>query len=223
MCLFLCQASCCMWLYLVSGDHCCIEWHIPLVLVAWNVNGKKEHNYPSIISSTPQVRKPRFIRIQVKWVCYVHLVCLRVPSLTLRPQTLLDSFCVKGRETQHVATQATNYHRYGASARAAAANSGSHLSPLASSFSLLYSNSSLVSVAYSALGATCQAPLAWFLESNAWTAICSVANTQHKERPNKQEHHGQVQKWSKWRLGFARSNLHSTMASTGQLSWQNPQ
>ena len=44
-------------------------------------------------------------------------------------------------------------YRYGASALAAAANSGSHLSPFANSFSLLYSNSSLVSVAYSALGA----------------------------------------------------------------------
>ncbi len=44
-------------------------------------------------------------------------------------------------------------YRYGASALAAAANSGSHLSPFAKSFSLLYSNSSLVSVAYSALGA----------------------------------------------------------------------
>ena len=44
-------------------------------------------------------------------------------------------------------------YRYGASALAAAANSGSHLSPFAKSFSLLYNNSSLVSVAYSALGA----------------------------------------------------------------------
>ena len=44
-------------------------------------------------------------------------------------------------------------YRYGASARATAANSGSHLSPLAKSFSLLYNSSSLVSVAYSALGA----------------------------------------------------------------------
>lgn len=35
----------------------------------------------------------------------------------------------------------------------AAASSGSHLSPLDSSFSLLYNSSSLVSVAYSALGA----------------------------------------------------------------------
>lgn len=34
----------------------------------------------------------------------------------------------------------------------AAANSGSHLSPFARSFSLLYSSSSLVSVEYSALG-----------------------------------------------------------------------
>lgn len=33
-----------------------------------------------------------------------------------------------------------------------AASSGSHLSPLARSFSLLYSSSSLVSVEYSALG-----------------------------------------------------------------------
>lgn len=46
-----------------------------------------------------------------------------------------------------------DFYRYGASALAAAANSGSHLSPFAKSFSLLYSNSSLVSVAYSALGA----------------------------------------------------------------------
>lgn len=44
-------------------------------------------------------------------------------------------------------------HRYGASALAAAASSGSHLSPFASSFSLLYNNSSLVSMAYSAFGA----------------------------------------------------------------------
>ncbi len=44
-------------------------------------------------------------------------------------------------------------HRYGASALAAAASSGSHLSPFANSFSLLYSNSSLVSIAYSAFGA----------------------------------------------------------------------
>lgn len=35
----------------------------------------------------------------------------------------------------------------------AAASSGSHLSPLASNFSLLYISSSRVSVAYSALGA----------------------------------------------------------------------
>lgn len=42
---------------------------------------------------------------------------------------------------------------YGASARATAASSGSHLSPFANSFSLLYRSSSLVSVAYSALGA----------------------------------------------------------------------
>lgn len=44
-------------------------------------------------------------------------------------------------------------YRYGASALAIAANSGSHLSPFASNFSLLYNNSSLVSVAYSAFGA----------------------------------------------------------------------
>ncbi len=43
-------------------------------------------------------------------------------------------------------------HRYGASALAIAANSGSHLSPFANNFSLLYNNSSLVSVAYSAFG-----------------------------------------------------------------------
>jgi len=49
-------------------------------------------------------------------------------------------------------TPITSLYRYGASALAAAANSGSHLSPFARSFSLLYSNSSLVSVAYSALG-----------------------------------------------------------------------
>jgi hypothetical protein len=41
---------------------------------------------------------------------------------------------------------------YGASALATAASSDSHLSPLASNFSLLYKSSSLVSVAYSALG-----------------------------------------------------------------------
>ncbi len=41
---------------------------------------------------------------------------------------------------------------YGASALATAANSGSHLSPFASSFSLLYNSSSRVSVAYSAFG-----------------------------------------------------------------------
>lgn len=46
----------------------------------------------------------------------------------------------------------TLHYRYGASARAAAAISGSHLSPFASSFSLLYRSSSLVSVAYSAFG-----------------------------------------------------------------------
>ena len=57
---------------------------------------------------------------------------------------------------------------YGASALATAAISASHLSPFDSSFSLLYSSSSLVSVAYSALGV-------------------------------------------------------STIASTGQLSWHNPQ
>lgn len=44
------------------------------------------------------------------------------------------------------------HHLYGASALIAAASSGSHLSPFASSFSLLYNSSSLVSVAYSALG-----------------------------------------------------------------------
>ena len=42
---------------------------------------------------------------------------------------------------------------YGASAWMQADSSGSHLSPLASSFSLLYSNSSRVSVAYSWFGA----------------------------------------------------------------------
>ena len=50
-------------------------------------------------------------------------------------------------------TRSTLLYLYGASARAAAANSGSHLSPFANNFSLLYSSSSRVSVAYSALGA----------------------------------------------------------------------
>lgn len=46
----------------------------------------------------------------------------------------------------------TRCYLYGASALAIAANSGSHLSPFASNFSLLYKSSSLVSVAYSAFG-----------------------------------------------------------------------
>ena len=54
---------------------------------------------------------------------------------------------------QRTPTPHHDLYRYGASALAAAASSGSHLSPFAKSFSLLYSNSSLVSVAYSALGA----------------------------------------------------------------------
>src|ERR1700733_3301813 len=49
-------------------------------------------------------------------------------------------------------SQQRHCYLYGASALTTAANSGSHLSPLASSFSLLYSSSSLVSVAYSAFG-----------------------------------------------------------------------
>ena len=53
-------------------------------------------------------------------------------------------------------TRFAHSYLYGASARAAAAISGSHLSPFANNFSLLYSSSSRVSVAYSALGAVFQ-------------------------------------------------------------------
>jgi hypothetical protein len=77
------------------------------------------------------------------------------------------------------------HYLYGASARAAAAISGSHLSPFASSFSLLYSSSSLDSVAYSALGPAC----------------CQLCISEAHIVPDSP----------------------STMASTGQLSWQRPQ
>ena len=53
----------------------------------------------------------------------------------------------------HICNSSTSHgYRYGASARAAAAISGSHLSPFINNFSLLYRSSSLLSVAYSALG-----------------------------------------------------------------------
>ena len=70
-------------------------------------------------------------------------------------------------------------YRYGASALAAAANSGSHLSPFASSFSLLYNNSSLVSVAYSALGAaaTCLATIPPAVERSSLTFHNSIDGT----------------------------------------------
>lgn len=66
-------------------------------------------------------------------------------------------------------------------ARAAAASSGSHLSPLAKSFSLLYMSSSLVSMAYSAFGARCSCQQLWHCDRDL-------------------------------------EDVHSTMASTGQLS-----
>jgi hypothetical protein len=77
-----------------------------------------------------------------------------IPALLKTPPMIL--LCSQGMEfvQRHVENVAptSKYHLYGASALATAASSGSHLSPLASNFSLLYNSSSLVSVAYSALG-----------------------------------------------------------------------
>jgi hypothetical protein len=81
------------------------------------------------------------------WLITLSLLCQTPPMILL---------CSQGMEfvqryVENVAPT-SKYHLYGASALATAASSGSHLSPLASNFSLLYNSSSLVSVAYSALG-----------------------------------------------------------------------